>query len=687
MARDSLDRTKHKAQKQLLAAVERHRAGRLDEAETLYKRALQQDPRSVDALHLLGVIALDRGRIAEAVKLISRAVELNPAFAGLRSNLGNALRRAGRVDEAVAQYQRAVELQPRNAEFLSNLAAGLLDQERFAEAAEWCRQAIALQPGMAEAHANLGLALQGSGELSEAERSLRKAIEANPKLTFAHRGLGKLLRDSSRSSEAVACFRRVCELEPASAEAWFALASALSAAGDLAGAIAALDDAARLEPASGRIWVALGNAFRKQGTIDKAVACFRRALEIEGADATAGPDGSDSSAIWNILGCAERDRGKFDEAANCFRKALELWPDNADAYENLVMSERKTAAAADMARLTELLAKSDLPDNQRAAAAFALGKSYDDQGAFDAAFANYAEGNAIILRTVSDADRFDPAQFHEGIGQIVATFTPEFFAERSGWGMASERPVFIVGMPRSGTTLVEQIAASHSQVFGAGEVADVTEVMEVLTGLSGPAQVNAAYGADRWTPESIRRMAETMDGRLKSLAPKALRVTDKMLDNLFMLGLVAVMFPNARVVFCRRDPRDTCLSCFFQRFETGNFFAYDLRACGFRHFEVDRLIDHWHRALPLKMLDVQYETLVAALEPESRRLIEFLGLPWEEQCLEFHRTERVVSTASFWQVRQPLYDRSVGRWRNYERHLGPLLEGLSGRLESGNRSE
>lgn len=242
-------------------------------------------------------------------------------------------------------------------------------------------------------------------------------------------------------------------------------------------------------------------------------------------------------------------------------------------------------------------------------------------------------------------------------------FTPSLFAQSRDWGDPSELPVFIVGMPRSGTSLVEQIAASHPDVFGAGELRDVGNIATSLS-------------FSQIQPGPINDAARKQRNHLQVLGGSALRVIDKMPANVDYLGLIAMLFPSARVIFCRRDPRDTCLSCFFQNFQAGNLYSFDLANCGRHHVQTDRFIAHWLSVLPLRMLKVQYEDLVADLEGQSRRIISFLDLPWNPACLDFHRTERTVQTASDWQVRQPIYTRSVGRWRNYERHLGPLLKAL-----------
>jgi hypothetical protein len=261
-------------------------------------------------------------------------------------------------------------------------------------------------------------------------------------------------------------------------------------------------------------------------------------------------------------------------------------------------------------------------------------------------------------------ERYDPDAFHGLVDHLIEIFTPEFLAKRRVRIEPSELPVFVVGMPRSGTTLVHQIAASHPRVYGAGELNHIGRIVKALDQSSA------------WNVESLTQAAQLHLERLQSLDADALRVVDKMPNNLHHLGVISMLFPSARVVLCRRDPRDTCLSCYFQGFAHGNIFSFDLVHCGHYHQENDRLRAQWLRTLPLKMLEVQYEDVVADLEGQSRRLIDFLGLPWDSACLEFHRAQTTVLTSSIWQVRQPIYQKSVGRWRHYKRHLRPLFEAL-----------
>jgi tetratricopeptide (TPR) repeat protein len=380
----------------------------------------------------------------------------------------------------------------------------------------------------------------------------------------------------------------------------------------------------------------------------------------------------DSATTWNELGTALRSLGRFDEAVDCFRHALVLKPDLADAYRNLALGEQLSADNSELASIAALVDATDLAIEDRSTAAFALGKALDDAGRFDEAFAAYERANSMYRAARAAAgDWFDAVALSRQVDEIIAAFTPDFFAKVAGWGIRSEVPVFIVGMPRSGTSLVEQIAASHSRVSGAGELLHIGR----MYGNFGPPI--DGHGL-RWEEAVIRRAAGGHLQRLREIGSVAERVIDKMPDNVFYLGLVATLYPQARIILCRRDPRDVALSCFFQKFMPGTLgFSYALADCGRRQVQIDRLIEHWRRVLPLPMLEVNYEKLVADLAGESQKLVSFLGLEWEPACLEFHRTERTVVTASSWQVRQPIYDRSVGRWRNYERHLEPLVRALS----------
>jgi hypothetical protein len=313
-----------------------------------------------------------------------------------------------------------------------------------------------------------------------------------------------------------------------------------------------------------------------------------------------------------------------------------------------------------------------LPPREQIAAGFALGDVLDESNRFHEAFAAYATANAAFKElSAKDGFRFDGDDLHKTVDELIETITPDSLRCRSDFGQQSELPVFIVGMPRSGTSLVEQIAASHSRVFGAGELMDIPLIRARL------AETVFPDSPRHWQRHWHRHLAKIHLARLAMLAGNAERTTDKLPVNIMNLGLIATMFPNARVILCERDPRDTCLSCYFQLFEKNNLmFSYDLADCAIQYAEQQRLTAHWKQVLPLRMLSVQYEQLVTDPETQTRRLIDFLGLDWEPGCLEFHKTDRPVLTKSVWQVRQPVYTRSASRWRHYESHLGPMFHNV-----------
>jgi tetratricopeptide (TPR) repeat protein len=482
--------------------------------------------------------------------------------------------RAGRVERAAALCGEILDRRPDNREALHLLGVIALGEGQFE-----CGERLG------EAHANLGTALRGLGRLEAAEQAFRRAVQLEPDSAAWLTDLASVLAELERPDQALACCRRAIESDPRFARANYGLAVLLGRSGDL----------------------------------EEAVASYRNVLQLDPAHAVA----------WNALGSALRDLGRIDEAVDGFRRALAINPDFADAYRNLATCRQLTPGGHEIAHLAALAAKPGLPPEERAAAGFALGKAFDDSDRFDEAFGAYEQANRVCRDFCAAAgERFDAEELRRWIDEVIDAANPALFRSVAGWGNPSEVPVFIVGMPRSGTSLVEQIAASHSRVFGAGELTDIDGIADAI---------EPTFGEHSRAP--VRRLADIHVERLRALGGDAERVIDKLPDNVFQLGVIAMLFPAARVIFCRRDPRDICLSCYFQKFRADHLvFAYDLADCANRYLETERLTEHWRRVLPLRMLDLQYEALVGDLEGESRRLIAFLGFDWEPACLDFHRT-------------------------------------------------
>ncbi|MCH8038435.1 MAG: sulfotransferase, partial [Proteobacteria bacterium] len=522
------------------------------------------------------------------------------------------------------------------------------------------RAALGLDPAYAQAHLNLGLVLLEGGRKPEADSSFRSALAHDPALSEARLQLSRLLFETN-PQEALDLLHEAAAGRPASSDV-------LGELGDMHRTLGHHDDAVdwyrkalKHDPANARRRVNLGHCLSKLNRFDEAQRAFHTALEHEPALA---------EAHYNI-GLSLQFIGRFDDAIVAHERAVALRPDLTEAHFSLAMIRRARGGESEITHLGDLLADSELSLDGRIHANFALARLHDNLGDEESAFAHYRTGNELKAQTVA----FDPARHADFVDRCIATFDHAFFGQREGFGLDSHKPVFILGMPRSGTTLVEQILSAHREVHGAGELDDLRLMIKALPDRLGSAERFPDIAPALGRPAS-RELARDYLSRIEDLDPGAARITDKMTGNYLRLGLIALILPRATIIHCRRDPLDTCLSCYFQNFANGLNFTYDLGHLGavYRHYA--RLMAHWREVLPLRTLDVCYEDLVAQPEGVSRDIVAFCGLDWDDRCLDFHRHERQVRTASFWQVRQPIFATSVGRWRKFSRFLGPLFESL-----------
>jgi tetratricopeptide (TPR) repeat protein len=440
-----------------------------------------------------------------------------------------------------------------------------------------------------------------------------------------------------------------------------------------------LERAAAAEPANVHRQVALGDTLIAAARYDEAEACLRPLVVVE--------PGFVAGHV--LLARLLRVLGRFEESLDSLTRALALAPDDPDVL--IALAEHHGADLPDDL-LGRLRAAAERAAGHGATTTrFALAQALDARGAHRAAFAEFIRANDIRRAALAGAGRvYDPARQERDIDRLIAVFTADFFtqAQAQAAGFRSELPVFVTGMPRSGTTLVEQILASHSAAHGAGELRLVGDITALLPGQIGP------RGDGDETPlypeclaplpaDTLRRIAEDHVDRLAALAqaagrPGARRVVDKQPLNFLHLGLIALLWPQARIVHCRRDARDTLLSCYTQSFETPYAWCWDQDSLAHFYRQYDRLMAHWRRVLPIPMLEVGYETLVGDFAGEARRLVDFTGLRWEDACTDFHQTDRPVATASVFQVRRPVYSSAIGKWRRYEAELQPLIKGLGG---------
>lgn len=583
------------------------------------------------------------GRLDQAVPLLHTILAEDPEDAEAHFLLGTALAKAGRLEDSLEAFRRAVALAPENVVAWRNLGISLSRLGRHEEAVDCLQRARRIEPDNPDRYFDIAVAQLEQQALGEAEANLGEALRQNPDHAQAHIAMGRLLLRQGRYRDARAH----------------------------------LEQALGQQSNDMRLLLETARAQRETGGLAEAAVNYGRVLETD----------SESVAARVGLAITRTAQGRVDEAARLYEEALDRDPENPAALGNYARIHRYVPDDPLILRMVKVAGKDGLSDEHKIQIEFSIGKAFDDVGDYDSAFTHYRSANQLASQPLS----FDPDAFRSFVDRTVEVFDEAFFAERRDWGERSDMPVFIVGMGRSGTSLTEQILASHPAAFGAGELSDIENIAASIVletgaqpgGLSAEALPDAipALGA-----VEARRFGQAYLHRLCAGAEKAERLSDKMPLNFQFLGLIAAILPGARIVHCRRDPLDTCISLYFQHFADSQPYAYDLTHLGLYYREYDRLMRHWQRVLPLPMMEIGYEALVHDQEREIHRLVEFCGLPWDKQCLAFHETERPVGTASVWQVRQPIYKSSVGRWRNYAAHLKPLM-GALGALSEGSTQD
>jgi len=623
--------------------------GELQEALASLRRSLELQPRDLPVLIAAANALCSLGRARESVPLYEEALRIEPRSLEALNNLGNALQELGDSAGAVDCYRLALAVAPADAEIHGNLGNALRQLRRLEEAVAASQRAIALAPGLSTAHNNLGLALAALGRPEQALASFRQAAALNPRFIEALNNLANVLRELGRYRDALASYRQALELDPRRADSHCDLGSTLYELGEVEEAAASYQRALQLQPEHRGAHLGLAAVQRLQGRAADAEASCRAALAID----------PQSAAALALLGDLHADRGQFGEAHELFKRALALDPDDPAVFCSIAAHRRMTSADGAWLEGAKALLARRLSVSHEIALRFAIGKYHDDLRQYDDAFSQYRQANELGRRCVAD---FDRRQLTARVDGIIGRCDAAALAASRPGACLSELPVFIIGMPRSGTSLAEQILASHPQAFGAGEVRFWDDAAETLSGLEGEAAARAC-----------ERVARDYLQRVSAAAGAALRVVDKLPANFLHAGLIHSVFPRAKIIHMQRHPIDTCLSMYFQNFVAMRAYASDLDdlACYYREYL--RLSAHWRSVLPPPtLLEVPYEALIAEQEYWTRRMLDFVGLGWDARCLNFHETERVVITASRWQVRQKINSGSAGRWRNYEKYVEPL---------------
>ena len=606
---------------------------RLDQtvlAEERANAAAKLYPEFPKPHEILGRIFMRRGEPEKAVAAFRRAIELDPGRTDTRVKLGMALMKLGRADEAEIEFEESKRLNP-DLELIGKAAQFEKDGDPVS-AEKICREMLRRDPGNVEALRLLAAIASSKHYYGDAETLLQSAVDRAPDFVRARADLVTVQLERDNIDDALENAKRLVRFDEKQADSYLLLASAYGSAGRYEDAIDAYEKTLELVPGHGGALIGLGNMLKTVGQSDSAVAAYRACIENN--------------------------------------------PDFAEAYWSLANLKTFRFDDRDIHIMNALLDKDGLPTESYVQLWNALGLEHENRGDYERAFEFVKRGNALRRQS----ERYDPVATEDLTDRLMDVFDTEFLSKFDNTGHPDGSPIFVVGLPRSGSTLIEQILASHSQVEGTHELSDLGRlaqgILKDFDVLERFPDVLRKIDSDAFANLGARYISRTRKYR----GGRA-RFVDKNPNNFVYVGLLKLILPNAKIIDARRHPLDSCFGSYKQLFARGQPFSYDLVELGEYYLQYVRLMDHWHDMLPGFVLEVHYERVVANLECEVRRILDHCELPWEEDCLKFYQTDRAVKTASSEQVRQPIYSSSVNQWRNYEPYLDDLIEVLQPELQ------
>ena len=635
------------------------RAGRAASAERGLRALAAQFPGDANCLWLLGVALLDQDKIPESIATLEAVLGGAPDFANARVDLARAYRRSGQAARARAQVRRVLETMPHHPLAWLAYADALVDLEQYADARVAYERAQRCDPQRQQVAAATAALVADDRETSE--RIFRDILRADPAHVAGLCGLAALSLAADKPNDAERLLRHALKQSASLPLAWRGLGQTLMALGRLVEAEAAARRLLKVEPENPDSWITIAAVATRLMRQEEALEAYQQAARLK----------PEVVQLRMSIGHVHKTLGQRMESEAAYKAALAMDPGVAEAYWSLADLKNYTFSDAEIAAMQQLLASPGVTRAALAQVQFALGKAFEQRQQYADAFSHYARGN--VLRRL-DAP-FDIEHFEHRTARIRAFFDAAFFARIAGSGDPSAAPIFIVGLPRSGSTLVEQILASHSRVEGTMELPNIINIThqfdDLLANRDGYPETVGTAPVGAFATLGTRYLEETA-----ALRTGREHFSDKLPNNFSHVGLIHAILPRATIIDARRHPMDSCFSVFKQHFAEGQTFSYDLEDLG-RYYRCYRsLMDHWDSALPGKVLHFQYEDLVRDPERNIRRLLEHCRLPFEAACLSFHETRRSVRTASAEQVRQPLYTSGVGHWRHFEIELEPLRRAL-----------
>jgi tetratricopeptide (TPR) repeat protein len=606
--------------------------GDFKKARSLLKFAAGKTTNDPEIWYLLSVAAGQLGFYEEVIDASKRVLAIKPNLPAAHANLANGLVGIRHYADAIQHYRKALALEPNNVSIIYSYAQTLYCVGEKTESINQFLQVLGRMPAHADSHYRIGTILVELTDFVKAIPHLQKAEQLNPGLPDIYFKLAEAYRETAQLEEAENTYQKAIQKNQNKLGSFIGLITVLRYQGKTAASLDTCREGLLQLPGNSDMLAIMADLHERQGELQQAY-----------------------DIVHPIVASNQLNVGIADVFSRICRKFSVC--DEALIYGNKVISAPNFTNTLSKARVH-----------------FSLGKMLDKLQRFDEAFGHYEQAN--VLYSLS----FDSKAHEALIEALMNTYSQEAVSTMPRSSCDTERPVFIIGMPRSGTSLVEQIIASHSRVHGAGELNDINLIAASLR-QTKQSQEKYPQCTPSLTTAELDGLAKRYIEKLQSLSGDALRVTDKMPHNFLHVGLIAQLFPRAHIIHCLRNPLDTCLSIYFQSFNRIHTYATDLTSLGVFYCAYRRLMNHWQQVLDLPFLEISYEELVIDQADVSRRMIEFCGLEWEDQCLQFHKTERTVSTASYDQVSTPIYTRSVERWRNYEAHLAPLRKALAPCLE------
>ena len=644
-------------------AVSLLESGNYELAEKQLAEILKNYPNDPNALRLSGLSSIDQGKPEISLIPLQKAIKVAPDFAQAHEDLGTAWFLLGELEKSEICLKAALRLDPAKFSAWKNLGDLLSDQGKEEEANKAYEKALSTDSKYSDL--TKAMTLVKKGQIGEAEKIYKQILKDDPNNVDALRLLGLVATKGGALDQGIMILKKCTEIAPDYALAWGNLANMYrqkEGYENLDKSIYCFKKATKLRPHWAEGWAGLGTVFTRSSLHEEGINAYQKSIEIK----------ENQPRVHLSLGHVYKTTGQQDMSITSYQKAIKHFEMFGEAYWSLANLKTYNFSNEEIKLMESQLIKEDLPEKERVHFLFALGRAYEDKKDFKKSISYYDEGNDLNRGRGS----YDPKAVEAISKRIIKFFDKTLIEDKLNWGDQAYDPIFIIGLPRSGSTLIEQILSSHSEVEGTMELPNMLNMARKL-GSGSKDQTAYPEILSTLSKEEIESLGKQYISETKYLRLNSPFFIDKMPNNFSHIGLIHLILPNAKIIDARRNPLDTCFSCYKQLFARGQMFTYDLNEIARYYINYIELMDHWDEVLPSKVHRVNYEDVVENQEEETRKLLDYCNLPFEEQCLKFYETKRAVKTASSEQVRQPIYKQSVQLWQQYEKYLDQLKQGLS----------